>query len=347
MGNNSFAHALTNAYIIYTHYIGEIPNLSKKYPSPFRDDGDIPSLSFFVSNSDGSLLWTDFGNIQLREDVKKRKRDHVSFVMQAEGIAESEAKDFIQSLLSAHDNTPVAYNALISSVQGDNLVTNLGNICDKTNGKKNTKVIARGYWRSYERNYWKNCDFSLIQQSRIYPLDAYYFDSDKDEFIASEILSPAFVYDLSEGLDHEAWKIYRPMETKGKWYSENLNGVVEGWHILPNYRVDNIIITSSRKDSIVTQTNIENVWCINPVNENAWSDIYARAYEINSRANKIFVWLDADNTGICNTFAVCKATGWKPIILGLEYKALGMKDQFDIALRRGGGYLKQIYDRHR
>ena len=137
------------------------------------------------------------------------------------------------------------------------------------------------------------------------------------------------------------------METKGKWYSENLNGVVEGWHILPNYRVDNIIITSSRKDSIVTQTNIENVWCINPVNENAWSDIYARAYEINSRANKIFVWLDADNTGICNTFAVCKATGWKPIILGLEYKALGMKDQFDIALRRGGGYLKQIYDRHR
>lgn len=318
-----------NCTLIYANYLGVEPELGKKYRSPFRDDGNVPSLSFFMSG--GKLKWTDFGNISLREDVVKRGRDSVSFVMQAEDITEQEALEYIRTL-----------GLKPSNQSGKIEIRSFNRDIDQNEEESETIVTARGYWRTYEVNYWKHCDLSLIHKSRIYPLDSCFLKGRKDKTISSEPLSPAFCYLLNE--DPVSWKIYRPKEATGKWYSHNLSGIIEGWHMLPQYKIDDLIITSSRKDSIVTQTNVENVHCINPANENVWSAILEKAADINKRARRIWVWLDADDTGTRNTINVCNISGWHPIILGGEYKTLGMKDQFDIAAKRGGFYLKKIFN---
>ena len=294
---------------IYKHYIGEYPVEGFKYSSPFRNDGLKPSLSFFYAPN-GELLWTDFGGLELNDDIKSR--DGIGFVMQKEGLSYIEAENYIDTFINS--NSEVVHNKKV---------------------KVDPIIRIRNYWKDFEIEYWKNIDKSLIVRNEVYPLEAYGFSEDK--LVTSLKESPAFFYMLDK--NKKSWKIYRPFEGINKWKSNKIGKVIEGYDLLPNHRFDNLIVTSSKKDSLTCMTHIENVWAINPPSENIWNFFLSKAVELNSRARNVFIWLDSDRTGVMNSKKIAKVTGWK--IIYNEYNN-EYKDQFDILEKVGGYAVKQI-----
>jgi len=243
---------------IYKFYIGEYPIAGYKYKSPFRDDGTFHSLSFKEVKK--GLMWTDFGGIEMNPFVTTR--DGIGFVMQKECInTRDEAEAFVFN------------NILPRILKNDNKVKPLE--------KYKPQIKIRTTWRDYEYEYWEKVKPSLLLKHKVFPCHAF-VQGGKD--FGSTKQSPAFMYFFGE-----KYKLYRPYDKIFKWKSSNLAGVIEGYDQLPE-NAEELIITSSKKDSLHTET-VLNIPCINPTNENSWTAILKKAHELNARFGNIYVWM--------------------------------------------------------
>lgn len=291
---------------IYRFYIGEYPIAGYKYKSPFRDDGIFNSLSFKQVKK--GLMWTDFGGIEMNPFVTTR--DGIGFVMQKEGFnTRDEAEVFIFK----------------------NILPQISEIGTKIKPieKYKPQIKIRTTWRDYEYDYWRRVKPSLLINHKVFPCHSF-IQGGKD--FGSTKQSPAFMYFFGD-----KYKLYRPYDKIFKWKSSNLSGVIEGYDQLP-LTADNLIITSSKKDSLHTET-VLGIPCINPTNENSWTAILKHANELNERFRKIYVWLDADKTGYMNTKRLEYLTNWKGIYTPKEYSC---KDQTDLITKIGYNIIKDI-----
>lgn len=296
---------------IYRYYLKQDPIVGFKYMSPFRNDNNNPSLSFYYSGKNNELKWTDFGSIEYVDGITTR--DGIAFVMQMEGLSRKEAIEFINKNIKSDS----VFKEKHEQVK-----------------KLDPTIKIRNYWKPFEIDYWKRVSLSLIAKSSIYPIESYGYG---DDLITSTEDSPAFFYLLNK--DIKSYKVYRPYETINKWKSAKIANNVECSELLPNYRIDRLVITSSKKDSLTVMTYYD-VFAINPPSENIWAGIYAMARDLNARSRIIDVWLDLDRTGIMNTKKVCNATGWNPIILNNDFRL--SKDQFGIINKDGVLRFKSI-----
>lgn len=312
---------------IYSFYLGEYPVEGNKYISPFRNDGINPSMSFYYFN--GKMFWTDFGGIEIEPFVEKR--DGLGFVMQIEGIkSRSEADSFVISKI------------LTSTKEGKKEFT------PRKKLKKEPHITVRQKWTEEEYQYFSKLSFRLIKERRIYPCDEYYSDSTnkwKCENLGSKSGSPSYLYVLD--VENKIWKLYRPKDRDGnKWKSsKGIKNIIEGYEFIPQTRQDIGIITSSMKDSITCMTYLENVYAFNPCSENGnWYAIEKMARDINARFRNIWIWLDADKTGLKNTKMLQNITGWNAIYMPLWFKDNNCKDQFDI-ISKSPIFFKDIWSR--
>lgn len=198
----------------------------------------------------------------------------------------------------------------------------------------------------YEWDYWKFIDRSLLKEYDIYPTHelAYYNELGLGRNLGSTRESPGFTYLYDQTI--ESWKCYKPFE-KGadKWKSNNISKVIDGYKQLPDSG-DTLIIVSSRKDLLTVRTYL-GCWAICPTSETSFRNILEKEGELNERFKKIYVWLDADETGSMSTKKVVEKTKWNPIYPPLEFKGLGIKDQTDMVINRSPLFLTEFWQNNK
>lgn len=301
---------------IYSYYLNEIPIEGKKYFSPFRNDGELPSLSFYSLNN--NLYWTDFGGLELKNGVGVR--DGIGFVVQAE-----------PNIHTREDAEMFIFNVIIPNLGDFNKKHTTEIIVKKPKFEPIIRIKKYREWSNEEKEYWKIIRTSLLKERRVFSVSCFRFlvNSVLTDDLGSKPGCPSFLYVLD--IESKKWKLYRPKDNKQKWKSSSLRGFIEGYEFLPAFRTKTGLITSSTKDSLTCLTYLEGISCLNPSSENNLTALFERAKDLNSRFDEIYVWLDADKTGRINTQKLCSNTGWKPVYLPTEYKFIGKKDQFDIA----------------
>lgn len=353
---------------IYEYYLGTELDLFTKYPSVFRDDGHLPALSFYEFRN--KIYWNDFGNLD--ENPNIGKKDVVGFVVQKEGFkSRAEGSDFIiQFLVPAISDLkkisqkPTKTNQFSPDVSENQKVwgakpekrgeTELKhnptqityNLIVPKKLKPQPKLSIRTNWMNYEWDYWKFIDRSLLKEYDIYPTHelAYYNELGLGRNLGSTRESPGFTYLYDQTI--ESWKCYKPFE-KGadKWKSNNISKVIDGYKQLPDSG-DTLIIVSSRKDLLTVRTYL-GCWAICPTSETSFRNILEKEGELNERFKKIYVWLDADETGSMSTKKVVEKTNWNPIYPPLEFKGLGIKDQTDMVINRSPLFLTEFWQNNK
>ena len=329
-----------NEVEIYEYYIGQPLVLIKKYPSVFRNDGDIPSMAFY--DFSGYIFWKDFGKFE--ENPAIGKKDVVGFVVQKENLSSrTEGENFIVQVLVPRILANKEAKGIVSPPEG--FTTNSGVIRPKKKEKPVPSLSVRQNWRDYELEYWKFIDRSLLAKYDTYPTHSltYTLDGVVSREMGSTPESPGFTYLYDSEV--ESWKAYKPLE-KGadKWKSCNINSVIDGYKQLPNTG-KTLVIVSSRKDMFTVLTYLD-VCSISPTSEGSWGNILRKAKELNSRFSKIYIWLDADETGYMNTKKLAYKTNWIGIYPPMWYKENKIKDQTDMVVNGSPLFLQEFWDRN-
>lgn len=131
-----------NEVEIYEYYLGQPLVLIKKYPSVFRNDGDIPSMAFY--DFSGYIFWKDFGKFE--ENPAIGKKDVVGFVVQKENLSSrTEGENFIVQVLVPRILANKEAKGIVSPPEG--FTTNSGVIRPKKKEKPVPSLSVRQNWR--------------------------------------------------------------------------------------------------------------------------------------------------------------------------------------------------------
>lgn len=283
-------HMLKSDQVI-SFYMGEPISLHRKMASPFRKDPK-PSLAFYETD-EGDISWTDFGK------PFSFKRDGIGFVMALFDMQFKEAVNKIyDDIILKKIVPPKASNTTASSLP---------------------LIKIREHFTSSESNYWKDYGISVstLLHEQIYALDSLSYDM-RIAF-TSTLESPKFYYHF----DEDSFKIYMPLDYNNRFRSFNIRGVVERYNTLPK-NGDNLIITSSTKDSLVVKKLGYNA--VNPTGETTLGPILAKYAEFEERFKNVYIMLDNDKTGCNSTDYLTAYSNWRWKKIPFH----GAKDQSDL-----------------
>lgn len=206
-------------YDIFRYYCHNFKNLNEKFCSELRLDNN-PTCSIVYWNN--KLLYKDFGSGE--------SHDCFSYVQRRYGLTYSEALKVIDADFGLGLQRGVVNKVAIELTYGDAVYV------EKRPAKIEKRVRA---WNQEDKNFWSqfNIPRSLLIKFNVQPIDYFWINEAR-----YKCNSPSYVYNLGG-----RYKIYRPYEIDGKWFSNTTKDDIQGWDQLVD-RGELVILASSLKD---------------------------------------------------------------------------------------------------
>ena len=236
--NESDILSLLSEEDIFQYYIGSLPTLIK---SPLRND-NIPSFGLFLSKKYNRIMYKDLAT----GDVG----DCFIFVKKLFGY--SRITDSFNKIAFDFNLDQFKF---VGDIKNNDVkaLKNIANAKKITSKETITIRVKVREWNKEDYNYWKikyDINLKLLKNSMVFPISHYFINN---YLVKVKGLAYAFV-ENKDGI--QTYKIYQPFE-ETKWINNNNYSVWELWEQLPK-EGENLIISSSRKDSIVIKSMFEN-----------------------------------------------------------------------------------------
>lgn len=206
-------------YDIFRHYCQRFKNYGEKFCSELREDRS-PTCSIIPIN--GKVIYKDFGNGE--------SHDCFSYVQVKYRLTFSEAMRVIDADFGLGLQTGSVIKNQVAITYGTQEVVE----------KRPTKLAKRARkWNEDDKIFWSQYHIpkSLLIKFDVEPID--YFWINEARYVCH---TPSYVYNING-----RYKIYRPYETEGKWYSNTSKNDIQGWKQLKDGG-DIVILASSLKD---------------------------------------------------------------------------------------------------
>lgn len=298
---------------VYTHYLGEEPQVGKHYHSPLRNNDDTPSFSIVYDQACECVRWRDFGM------MSESGSQSVNLIMEIEACSYSEAIERMESM----DLSEVNFTRL--KVVKD---------------KPSPIVVVNNFYHAKDVLYWRDYGIEpkVLWDEGILSVKGIWWQNDDGTLTLGwkDVDDPAFLYLFDP--NNASWKLYRPhIKGRGKWLSNNTRGVIEGYDTL-NWTGDTLIISSSTKDRLCLKSIGYD--SINPTSESAKVTLTARKETLERRYRNIIICYDGDDPGYESSVILSKETGWGYI--DWRGELLGHKDFADVTKHEGKEQLETI-----
>ena len=299
-------------YDIFRHYCHSFKEFGEKFCSELREDKS-PTCSIIPWK--GKVIYKDFGNGE--------SHDCFSYVQVKYNLTFSEAMRVIDNDFGLGLQSGVIIKNELAITYGTQEVIE----------KRPTKLSKRARpWSKEDKIFWTQFHITkeLLVKFDVQPID--YFWINEARYVCH---TPSYVYNIN---GH--YKIYRPYETEGKWYSNTSKDDIQGWKQL-----------SDNGDIVILASSLKDVMCLNVLGYEAialQSEMQMPDKELIEKLRKRFdvvaVLYDNDfgketNPGQTMANKICAEFNLINIILPAHYKS---KDISDLMKDHGVEIAKRI-----
>jgi hypothetical protein len=296
-------------YDIYRYYVGRGFRLNRQIQSPLRRD-EHPS--FLISNKYGYLYHIDFAEASHRGDCFDLVRQ--LFGCDLWGALNIINKDFGLGLV---EGTNTGEYKRITSAYKQPSPEESTRYC-------RIQVLPKPFTQK-ELDYWGQYYQGLedLKREDIFSVKKVFLDKSEYKLIGGNEMVFGYLY------DNEHWKIYRPLEEKGKkWMSSVPIVRVDGLeNITPG--CENAIVTKSKKDKMVLLKIMDCVCSVQNESKVALSEETVNTLKTNSK--RVYINYDADAPGKKNSWIVTKEFGFLHVNVPDNHVINGIKDFSDMA----------------
>lgn len=297
---------------VYSFYIGERVTTYKKYRSPFREEQN-PSLTFMYRNTDGKLVWTDWGDVNIRGP-----QNVFEFVKQIYNCSFESALEHILDDLGSNQ----AFTIEISR-------KSLKSPLNRLKSKIPFKIKDRPF-DNFDLNFWSQFGITIDILSE-YDVFALEYFAIGDRIVKQHINeSPFYAYKLVDN-GEIYYKIYDPFtkDRDAKWRYNGKENILQGFNQLP-LSGEFVIVTKSLKDVMSLRAmDIVSV-ALQSESTSLKTEVY---YKLASRFDKVIVFFDNDETGV--KFAKRISEDYEIPMIFIPENEFGIKDISDYIKRNG------------
>jgi len=206
-------------YDIFKYYCHNFSKLSDKFCSELRKDRS-PTCSIITYN--GKLLYKDFGNGE--------SHDCFSYVQRKYNLTFIEALKVIDSDFNLGLHFGVNLKAIMPITYGPQIVEERRPVVITKRSRK---------WGPEDKKFWGQFGVSmeLLTKFAIEPIDYFWINE-----VRYSCHTLAYAYNING-----RYKIYRPLESEGKWFSNTTKNDIQGYGQLKDSG-DIVFLASSLKD---------------------------------------------------------------------------------------------------
>lgn len=222
---------------IFEFYIGSLP--SKPINSPLRID-KVPSFGLFLSKKYNRILYNDLANGDIGN----------CFVFVKKLFGFTRISDAYNKIVVDFNLTQFIFVDNITASNNFKLIKKSKRIISKES--IDIKIKIRD-WNQEDYNYWYikyGITIKMLKHCMVYPISHYFLNN---YTVKVKGIAYAFI-ENKDGI--QTYKIYQPFG-ENKWINNNNYSVWELWRQLPE-NGENLIIASSRKDSMVIKSLFNN-----------------------------------------------------------------------------------------
>lgn len=286
-------------YDIFRYYCHNFKNYGDKFCSELREDRS-PTCSIVPWK--GKVIYKDFGSGD--------SHDCFSYIQAKYGLTFSEAMRVIDTDFGLGLQSGTVIKSQIAITYGTQDVIE----------RRPTKIEKKArQWNVEDKNFWSQFHIPkhLLTKFGVQPIDYFWINEAR-----YRCHSLSYVYNING-----RYKVYRPFETEGKWYSNTSKDDIQGWRQLKD-NGDIVILASSLKD----------VMCLNVLGYEAialQSEMQMPSAELikqlRERFNVVAVLYDNDfekdaNPGQTMANKICAEFNLINIILPAHYKSKDISD---------------------
>mgnify|MGYP003656376998 FL=1 len=286
-------------YDIFRYYCHNFKNYGDKFCSELREDRS-PTCSIVPWK--GKVIYKDFGSGD--------SHDCFSYVQAKYGLTFSEAMRVIDTDFGLGLQSGTVIKSQIAITYGTQDVIE----------RRPTKIEKKArQWNVEDKNFWSQFHIPkhLLTKFGVQPIDYFWINEAR-----YRCHSLSYVYNING-----RYKVYRPFETEGKWYSNTSKDDIQGWRQLKD-NGDIVILASSLKD----------VMCLNVLGYEAialQSEMQMPSADLIKQLSKRFtivaVLYDNDfekdaNPGQTMANKICAEFNLINIILPAHYKSKDISD---------------------
>ena len=286
-------------YDIFRYYCHNFKNYGDKFCSELREDRS-PTCSIVPWK--GKVIYKDFGSGD--------SHDCFSYIQAKYGLTFSEAMRVIDTDFGLGLQSGTVIKSQIAITYGTQDVIE----------RRPTKIEKKArQWNVEDKNFWSQFHIPkhLLTKFGVQPIDYFWINEAR-----YRCHSLSYVYNING-----RYKVYRPFETEGKWYSNTSKDDIQGWRQLKD-NGDIVILASSLKD----------VMCLNVLGYEAialQSEMQMPSAELikqlSGRFEVVAVLYDNDfekdaNPGQTMANKICAEFNLINIILPAHYKSKDISD---------------------
>ena len=286
-------------YDIFRYYCHNFKNYGDKFCSELREDRS-PTCSIVPWK--GKVIYKDFGSGD--------SHDCFSYIQAKYGLTFSEAMRVIDTDFGLGLQSGTVIKSQIAITYGTQDVIE----------RRPTKIEKKArQWNVEDKNFWSQFHIPkhLLTKFGVQPIDYFWINEAR-----YRCHSLSYVYNING-----RYKVYRPFETEGKWYSNTSKDDIQGWRQLKD-NGDIVFLASSLKD----------VMCLNVLGYEAialQSEMQMPSAELikqlNERFNVVAVLYDNDfekdaNPGQTMANKICAEFNLINVILPAHYKSKDISD---------------------
>ena len=286
-------------YDIFRYYCHNFKNYGDKFCSELREDRS-PTCSIVPWK--GKVIYKDFGSGD--------SHDCFSYIQAKYGLTFSEAMRVIDTDFGLGLQSGTVIKSQIAITYGTQDVID----------RRPTKIEKKArQWNVEDKNFWSQFHIPkhLLTKFGVQPIDYFWINEAR-----YRCHSLSYVYNING-----RYKVYRPFETEGKWYSNTSKDDIQGWRQLKD-NGDIVILASSLKD----------VMCLNVLGYEAialQSEMQMPSAELikqlSERFEVVAVLYDNDfekdaNPGQTMANKICAEFNLINIILPAHYKSKDISD---------------------
>jgi hypothetical protein len=294
--------------LVYSFYLGIIPQTGKMFKSPFRVNGKTertPSFNFFVK--EGKILFkcfsTGYGG------------DCIHLVRLLKGLS------FRETILKIKEDLYSDRDLHSVKIQGRDVPIDEIHRIDRTEKPcANIQVKTREYdlddiiyWSQYGVTKEDLIKWNIKPCDEVWLNDAIWYTKRKKD--------PCYRYVIND-----KYKVYRPRCIgKGKWLTNSTKGDVQGVRYLPE-KGELLVITKSYKDIVVLNKHLG----VNAISFSSESEAISEKTidYLYTRFDNIVLWYDNDQPGIEQGELRSEQTGLPNVYIPIEYKATDPSDLY-------------------
>ena len=206
-------------YDIFRYYCHNFKNYGDKFCSELREDRS-PTCSIVPWK--GKVIYKDFGSGD--------SHDCFSYVQAKYGLTFSEAMRVIDTDFGLGLQSGTVIKSQIAITYGTQDVIE----------RRPTKIEKKArQWNVEDKNFWSQFHIPkhLLTKFGVQPIDYFWINEAR-----YRCHSLSYVYNING-----RYKVYRPFETEGKWYSNTSKDDIQGWRQLKD-NGDIVFLASSLKD---------------------------------------------------------------------------------------------------